>query len=60
MIAKRILVVDDADDWRDLFQSSLARYKYDVDTAASLDEAMEKLSQDPAELGDCRFTSGFG
>lgn len=50
MISKNILVVDDAADWRDLFQSSLKRSKYNVDTAASYQEAMEKLARNLVEL----------
>ena len=38
MIHRNILVVDDASDWRNLFQSSLQRSKYHVDTAANLQE----------------------
>jgi DNA-binding NtrC family response regulator len=50
MIHRNILVVDDASDWRDLFQSSLQRSKYRVDTAANLKEALERLIQNNIEL----------
>ncbi|MEM7034128.1 MAG: response regulator [Chloroflexota bacterium] len=50
MLAKRILIVDDADDWRDLLQASLRRLKYDVDTAADFDEAVERLDYAEVEL----------
>ena len=50
MIHRNILVVDDSEDWRDLFRSSLLRSNYHVDTAASYTEALEKLTRCQIEL----------
>jgi len=50
MVSRRVLVVDDATDWRDLFQADLMRQNYKVDTAADYREAMEKLARNPVDL----------
>lgn len=50
MLSKRILIVDDSDDWRDLLEASLRRYSYQVETAADLEEAVQKLDRARIEL----------
>jgi two-component system response regulator PilR (NtrC family) len=58
----RILVVDDEPDLRTLYELTLLREGYHVDTAASVEEARESLSAGPYDLviTDMRLPDGLG
>jgi DNA-binding NtrC family response regulator len=51
-MSPKILIVDDAPDWRDILSGLIVDYhpKYTVVTAASVDEAKNKLAQDNFNL----------
>ena len=47
MAAQRILVVDDEQSIRSLFQKALSRKGYEVEIASSAEEALEMFGRDP-------------
>jgi CheY-like chemotaxis protein len=47
---KRVLVVDDEEEIRDAFSLTIARAGYEVETAASGQEAVEKVIAAPCDL----------
>jgi two-component system response regulator AtoC len=47
MIPKRVLVVDDEENFRHILSVILKKEKYEVDTACNGDEALQKISSDP-------------
>lgn len=48
MVERKILVVDDEQQIRDVFAATLGRVGYDVRTAESGEEALEVMAMDPA------------
>ena len=62
VVAPRLLVVDDEPDLRTLYELSLAREGYEVDSAGSVAEAWEVLSSGPFDLliTDMRLPDGSG
>jgi two-component system, NtrC family, response regulator AtoC len=53
MIPKRVLVVDDEENFRHILSVILKKEKYDVDTASNGDEALQKISSDPFDQVLC-------
>ncbi|RME45110.1 MAG: response regulator, partial [Caldilineae bacterium] len=51
MEQRKILVVDDVPDWREQLQDSLQRSGYEVETASSYEEAVQKIRLQSDELG---------
>jgi two-component system response regulator PilR (NtrC family) len=60
--ALRLLVVDDEPDLRTLYELTLLREGYDVETAASVEQALERLSRHryDALITDLRLPDGSG
>ncbi len=61
-IATRILVVDDEPDLRTLYELTLLRAGYQVDTAATVDEALQQLRVQSFDvvITDMRLPDGLG
>ncbi len=61
-VANRLLVVDDEPDLRTLYELTLLREGYDVDAAATVDEAWERLAEQSyaAVISDMRLPDGSG
>lgn len=53
MIPKRVLVVDDEENFRHILSVILKKEKYDVDTASNGEEALQKLSSNPFDQVLC-------
>ena len=53
MIPKRVLVVDDEENFRHILSVILKKEKYEVDTASNGDEALQKISSDPFDQVLC-------
>ena len=53
MIPKRILVVDDEENFRHILSVILKKEKYEVDTASNGNEALQKISSDPFDQVLC-------
>lgn len=60
--ASKILVIDDEPDLRTLYELTLLREGHQVDTAASVQEALEALARQPYDLviTDMRLPDGMG
>ena len=58
----RLLVIDDEPDLRTLYELTLLREGYDIDTAASVEHAMERLAEQAysAVITDMRLPDGSG
>jgi DNA-binding NtrC family response regulator len=50
MGAKRVLVVEDMQDWRDQLQATLRRGGYDITTVPTYGEALAELRRSPYDL----------
>jgi DNA-binding NtrC family response regulator len=50
MGAKRVLIVEDMQDWRDQLQATLRRGGYDITTVPSYGEALAELRRNPYDL----------
>jgi len=53
MIPKRVLVVDDEENFRHILSVILKKEKYEVDTASNGNEALQKISSDPFDQVLC-------
>ena len=61
-VTYKLLVVDDEPDLRTLYELTLLREGYDVDSAGSVEEALLRLSEQPyhAVITDMRLPDGTG